>query len=429
MQAADSTHASWRAACAALRANRPQELAGWLRAHLFDHVLPFWEAHGRIGAGGIATCVHDDGRIASDDRWLWSQWRAVWVYSRIYNRLQPQPRWREHARAIATFCCRHGWLDEVPGWALVVGDDGTVRKAHESTYVDAFAIYGLVELYRATRESRWLEIARTTGAAALRQLAGPYDAVPHFPYPIPPGAKPHGIPMLWSLTFAELAMEDPSGPWAQASARLSAEIWADFYRPARGLLLEFVRGDGMPYPPPMGTSVVPGHVIEDMWFQRHATELRRAAGWLEVSPRSPEELWAVAARHLAVGWDEARAGGLLLAVDADGAAEVGWRFAETKLWWPHTEALYTSLLGWCDTGRPECLEWYERVWRVCLQHFVDWEHGEWRQKLARDFTPITDVVALPVKDPFHLPRSLILQIELLERGLTAITAPHRPRSS
>ena len=45
---------------------------------------------------------------------------------------------------------------------------------------------------------------------------------------------------------------------------------------------------------------------------------------------------------------------------------------------------------------------------------MDWQNGEWRQKLNRDLTPMTTVVALPVKDPFHLPRSLILQIELLE---------------
>jgi N-acylglucosamine 2-epimerase len=46
---------------------------------------------------------------------------------------------------------------------------------------------------------------------------------------------------------------------------------------------------------------------------------------------------------------------------------------------------------------------------------VDWENGEWRQKLNRDFTPMAGVVALPVKDPFHLPRSLIFQIEMLEK--------------
>jgi hypothetical protein len=35
--------------------------------------------------------------------------------------------------------------------------------------------------------------------------------------------------------------------------------------------------------------------------------------------------------------------------------------------------------------------------------------------LNRDLTRWEGVIALPVKDPFHLPRSLILQIELLER--------------
>lgn len=62
----------------------------------------------------------------------------------------------------------------------------------------------------------------------------------------------------------------------------------------------------------------------------------------------------------------------------------------------------------------EWLDRYESLWEVCWAHYVDWEHGEWRQKLGRDFSPLTETIALPVKDPFHLPRSLIMQIELLE---------------
>jgi N-acylglucosamine 2-epimerase len=145
-----------------------------------------------------------------------------------------------------------------------------------------------------------------------------------------------------------------------------------------------------------------------MWFQAH---LARLLG-LAAEPAYHE----LTLRHLRLGWDREQGGGLLLAIDAGGSADVGWKFAETKLWWPHTEALYAALLGWDQTGRGEFLDWYEQTWRVCLDHFVDWDHGEWRQKLDRSFAPIHDVVALPVKDPFHLPRSLILQIELLERG-------------
>lgn len=95
-------------------------------------------------------------------------------------------------------------------------------------------------------------------------------------------------------------------------------------------------------------------------------------------------------------------------------AEDAWGFASAKLWWPQTEALLANLLAWHDTRDAYWLNNYEALWRWCRRHYVDWSHGEWRQKLTRDLKPFGGTVALPVKDPFHLPRSLILQIELLE---------------
>jgi N-acylglucosamine 2-epimerase len=44
------------------------------------------------------------------------------------------------------------------------------------------------------------------------------------------------------------------------------------------------------------------------------------------------------------------------------------------------------------------------------------EVGEWRQRLDRKGKPMTTVVALPVKDPFHLPRALILSLEVLRQS-------------
>ena len=48
-------------------------------------------------------------------------------------------------------------------------------------------------------------------------------------------------------------------------------------------------------------------------------------------------------------------------------------------------------------------------------HFPVAEHGEWTQKLDRRGRKLTEVVALPVKDPFHLPRALILCADVLQR--------------
>jgi N-acylglucosamine 2-epimerase len=116
--------------------------------------------------------------------------------------------------------------------------------------------------------------------------------------------------------------------------------------------------------------------------------------------------------HLEKGWDP-ECGGILLNIDAEGAAPVP-PFSDTKIWWPHTEALYALLLARRLTGERWCEEWYERVHDWSFAHFPMPETGEWRQRLDRRGQPISAVVALPVKDPFHLPRAAILALQLLE---------------
>jgi N-acylglucosamine 2-epimerase len=216
--------------------------------------------------------------------------------------------------------------------------------------------------------------------------------------------------MISSIVYHELAQATGHEAVRDAAQSHHRRVMDVFLRPDREVVLEWLRLDGSEVEPPEGTAVIPGHAIESMWFQMHIAREAGDAGTLD---------GAVAAigRHLELGWDPEH-GGLLLAVDAEGREEVGWKFADTKLWWPHTEALYATLLAYEHCGEPWCLEWHERVRDYSYAHFPVPEHGEWRQKLDRRGEPITDVVALPVKDPFHLPRALILCIEVLDR-LTA----------
>lgn len=391
----------------ALRAGDGAGLAAWLRGQLFGHVLPFWTKHAFDPRGGLCTCISDSGEILSTDKWLWSQWRAVWVFSRIYQTLDRDPVWLERARGIADFCLQHGWLEPEQGWALLLAQDGKVLRGYESIYVDGFAVYGLGELFRATGEETYRRWAVRTADAMLVKLAQPYDRLPHFPYPIPAGAKPQGIPMIWSLKFAELGTILQEEKYLQAARRLADEIFIDHYDAAADCILEFVAHTGGRFAGPTGKVVVPGHVIENMWFQLDVLKL--AGG----DPARAAEAHRWTLRHLDLGWDR-EFGGLRLGVNCDGSEPVAWGFADTKLWWPHTEILISTLRGWQETGQPAFCDWYEKVWWLCLERYVDWTNGEWRQKLNRDLTPMTGVVALPVKDPFHLPRSLILQIEQLE---------------
>ena len=188
---------------------------------------------------------------------------------------------------------------------------------------------------------------------------------------------------------------------------MSDEVFERFYRPDRDVLLERVAEDGSEYPPPAGTAVVPGHAIEDMWFQLQMAEERD-------EPQRAAECCRLIRRHLELGWDQTY-GGLLLAVDADGREAVGWEFADSKLWWPHTEAMVGLLLAYESCGEAWCLDWYRKVHDYAFAHFPVMAHGEWTQKLDRLGQPFEKTVALPVKDPFHLPRALILSVETLER--------------
>ena len=380
-----------------------------LEKKLLEEIIPFWERVGPDPEGGFYTCLADDGTRISRDKILWGQWRAAWVFARLYNSFGKESRWLVLAENIAEFCLKYGWDDSVSGWRLRLAPDGSVLDGCDSIYSDGFAMYALGELYKATGNPKYKTWAcRTADAVAIR-LQQPHDTIPHAPYPVPPGGRVHGIPMIFSLTFQELGDLFDDSRYRELACTLQDEIFDHFYRPEWDLIVERISADGRLYPGAEGRAVVPGHVIEDLWFQIH---IARAAGRTERIAPATEMI----RRHLEFGWDEEYGGGLLLARDAEGKPPVAWEFSDYKLWWPQTEALYACLLAWHETGAEWALEWYRKIWNYCAEYFYMPETGEWRQKLTRDHQPFEGSVTFPVKDPFHLPRSLILQIELL-RGM------------
>ena len=382
-----------------------QALENLYRTTLLADVIPFWMRHGPDLAGGLNTCIRDDGSSISRDKWVWSQWRAVWVFSALHNRIEARPEWLGLARDLCRFLAEHGPLDN-GHWPLLLDANGNVLRGYESVYVDGFALYALAELFRATGDSAVRELAMRT-FAAVREALGASQPPPAWPYPIAPGQRTHGISMIFSLALHDLAEATGEAEVRVAALAQHRAVMETFLRPERGLVLERMRQDGAEAPPPQGTAVVPGHAIESMWFQIHIAQSRNDSATIAT---------AVAAirRHLEAGWD-GEYGGILHAIDADGRPDPAWGFADAKLWWPHTEALCATLLAYEHCREDWCLQWHERIREYSFAHYPVPEHGEWRQKLDRRGQPMEEVVALPVKDPFHLPRALILCLESLRR--------------
>lgn len=379
------------------------------RRLLLEDVVPFWFRHGIDWEyGGVLSCLRDNGSLASGDKFTWSQARSVWTFSALYSRVEKRPEFLKAAENSVRFLLDHG-RDDQGRWVYRTDRQGGVIDGAISIYADCFAVYGLSEYYRAVRDPHILSVAQETFARIQRRVEEP-DFTETAPYPLPLGWRNHGIPMILTEVANELAQTVNDASLDSVAEDYAQRVMHHFVRPQHKAVLEFLTWDYKELPPPAGTFVMPGHAIESMWFVMHLARLR---GDLETIRRAAEVMrW-----HLELGWDQ-EFGGIFLSRDLEGHAPY-LPHGEKKVWWPHVEALYGTLLAHELTGEAWCLEWHEKVDRWTWAHFPVAEYGEWHQRLTREGKPTDEVVALPVKDPFHLPRAAILILQLLDRIGTA----------
>jgi N-acylglucosamine 2-epimerase len=375
---------------------------------LLDGIVPFWMKYGIDREhGGVLSCIREDGSIISGDKFIWSQARSVWTFAALYNRVEKRAEFLEAAENSIKFLLAHG-RDKEGKWVYHTDREGRVIEGATSIYADCFVVYGLSEYYRAVADDRILQVARDTFDRIRRRIEEP-DFQETAPYPLPIGWKNHGIPMIMTETTGELAVTTGDSSLDDLAAEYASRVMNHFVRPERKVLLEFLTSEYCELPPPAGTFVMPGHAIESMWFVMH---LARRRGDRELIRRAAE----VVRWHLEFGWDP-EYGGIFLSRDIQGG-EPYLPHSEKKLWWPHVEAIYATLLVYELTGEPWSLEWFHRVSDWSWSHFPA-GNGEWHQRLTREGKPTTELIALPVKDPFHLPRGAMLVMQLMESAKNA----------
>jgi N-acylglucosamine 2-epimerase len=373
---------------------------------LLDGIVPFWARRGVDAEyGGVLSCMEEDGKPVSGDKYIWSQARWVWTCSALYNRIEKRPEFLTWARATIDFLLKHG-RDEQGRWVYHTTREGQIVEGPTSIYSDCFVVYGLSEYCRAVLDKDLLASAKRIFADIQERIEKP-EFAETAPYKLPPNRRNHGVPMILTEVAGELAKTTEDKSISRAADDYTGRVMNHFVRPARQCLLEFLDRDYREVPPPEGTFIMPGHAIESMWFQMHRALVRNDRERI----RDAAEVlhW-----HLEKGWDKEH-GGIFLGMDAEGHSPFQPN-SETKLWWPHTEALYALLLARELTGESWCEKWFDQVYEWSFSHFSMPEVGEWRQRLDRAGKPMTTIVALPVKDPFHLPRALILSLQLLRRA-------------
>ena len=383
---------------------------------LSDGIIPFWLHHGVDREfGGVLSSMCEDGTVVSTDKYTWSQGRFVWVMSALYNRIEPRPEFLRIARQTIDFLLAHA-RDESGRFVFRTTREGRPLEGATSIYSDCFVAYGLSEYCRAAPDERLLAICREVFDRVRQRVEEP-DFNEVAPYQLPLGRRPHAVPMILTEVASELAQTTGDAAVDAVAGEYARRVLQHFVRPKRKLLVEFLSADYSELPSPEGTFVMPGHAIESMWFVLHWA-LRQ--GDQEMIRQAVE----VVRWHLEAGWDP-EFGGIFLGIDAEGLSPF-LPHSDKKLWWPHTEALYALLLAHKVTGESWCWNWYRRVHEWAFRHFSMPEVGEWRQRLDRSGQPVADVVALPVKDPFHLPRAAILILQLLRPAAASTSTPDPP---
>ncbi|WP_336853444.1 AGE family epimerase/isomerase [Sinomonas albida] len=417
------------------------------RNHLERVVLPWWDGEAADDeAGGVFTCYDNRGRLLSHDKLTWSQGRWAWLCAELSLEaesgnlsIDPEP-WAARSLATAGFLRDHALRPDGSTRFRVAGDgvagDGAALAGpgnEESVFADLFAGLGLAGAAR-------LPSAGADERASLREDAAAILASAHGrisagtartePYPVPAGFEDLASPMLLLHVASEAHRAGVAG-----AAEVAAAAHERLVGP-RGMLqpghwFEYRPADAADQDALLARHVTPGHLLELAWMLVHA---ERA----DSSLPAPNWLPDLALLALETGWD-AEYGGILRYADRaggrpEGRSLPGDRYEtlvretwSTKLWWVHVEALYAARLFADTTGDPRFTRWAERLADYTFATFPDPEGREWIQIRDRSGDPLDAVVALPVKDPFHIARALLLINRLdADSRLDADPSPTHP---
>lgn len=362
---------------------------------LCNEVIPYWLNNAFDGSGAINNCMAEDGRVLSKDRYIWSQGRALWTFSAMYNRIEQKPEYLETAHGLFRYLANIGTNPDGT-WNYLYDEAGNIKEGPISIYVDGFVLAGMTEYYNATKNEQAKEIALNIYEQTKRRMATPgsYQVAP---YVIPAGMKTHGVNMIFCFFYTCLGRALNRQDILDEGHRLALEVLEHFYVPEKDAILEFVYDDGRFADIPEGRSCVPGHAIECMWFLMDIFEARGETEHIKTCCR-------LIKRHIELAWDKEH-GGMILALDIDGKTPIFWGKPTYKPWWVQVETLVATVAAYRHTKDPWFMEMHKKVFDYAFAHYPN-GYGDWINWLDYDGN-VTTSAALPVKDPFHLPRGLM----------------------
>lgn len=396
--------------------------------HLAKDFIPFWEKAIDAQYGGVFTCFSNDGfELVSEHKYTWSQGRFLWVMEALLS-LQDEglislnDKWRANFEKTYQFLVHHTRMENGHiVFAVKRNGEKMADQMDTSIFADCFFVIGVSAYARYTKDREAFALAYETYELIKERIR-----TRNFrsePYPVDKAYTSHSIPMILINVAEELftaanTLHDPRKETLKTDMN-------EFLNQILQLTTE-ERIIEMKHENPAVENLLtahlnPGHTLESIWFMIHSMQRTDHPEYYSIV----QKLERIASYAIDKGWDDVY-GGLFRFVHKDGGKPRGTEEGSTlekliidtwdmKLWWPHSEALYTTLLLYDITGKIKWANTYAKMEDYVFATFPNYDKtiGEWIQIRNRQGEPMEKVVALPVKDPFHIIRNFILIIRLL----------------
>lgn len=381
-------------------------LAAKYQENLLGSVIPFWVRHSvDWDQGGYFTCLDRDGTVYDPRKYVWLQGRQIWMFSRLYNQVEPRPGWLEIAAHGMRFLLGHA-RDAQGRYYFRLARDGSPSFFQRKPYAAVFAVMALAEYARTGAGPEYRDAAVSLFWQVIEWIRKPAllgrEALP---------GQPSFQSLADSIVVAKMALEIADFDLDWRIRRLMEACLDEallHHEPEREILLEFRGGGSDARIFPEGRLFNPGHSVEAAWL---LWLLAEKTGRTHELPRIERILEG----SLTFGWDS-EYGGLYYFMDIENRPLLQLE-AQMKLWWPHAEALYATVLAYCRTNDSRWLAWLERIDEYSFRQFDDPGHGEWFGYRDRQGNLTHSLKGNHYKGCFHVPRALLLAWKTLEAGV------------
>ncbi|MBP1582432.1 MAG: AGE family epimerase/isomerase [Victivallales bacterium] len=373
---------------------------------LTQRVIPFWEEHCVDREyGGYFTSLDRDGSVYDTMKYMWMQWRIVYMFALLARTPYRQDSFLPIARQGFDFLTVHGKAEDGT-YYFALNREGVPAIAPYNIYSDCFAAMGAAALFAATGEDKFRAEAESAMRSYIRRLDNPKGRWEKS-LAGKPAYRSHGHYMMLA-NLASVMREMLGSDEFEHEADNAVDLVVNhFWKPEKRMLFENLKPDlSLDLDSCEGRFLNPGHGLESMWFVLQYAERKNCP---DLIARAADIIRGI----FDYGTDRQN-GGIFYFLDACGKPhlELQWNM---KLWWPHCEALIATLYAYRLTGDQFFLDKFREIDAYAWSHFRDPVYPEWYAYLNMYGEPTHLLKGGKWKTFFHLPRALYLCLDQMKK--------------